>query len=288
MAWWPHAIGSWTNPFVTHVVYAPTGVNIAWTPTAPGLALAFSPLTVLVGPVVSYNVAMVLMPALAAWTTYLLCRYVTGSLWASIVGGLLFGFSTAELRQVQPGFLNLAGVFLFPLVALLILRYVRNDLDGRGLALRLGFALALQLTISTEFAAQVAIAIALCLALGFLLVPDRRRRIRSSLVPVVGAYLLSALLVAPFVYYLVSGFQGKTVVDDIDLWALTSSASSFRRTSTASAASTSPRRRCSPGSRSTTRTSACRPCSSWPPTRCATGARPERAFSLPPSRSALC
>jgi hypothetical protein len=218
MAWWPHAIGSWTNPLVSHAVYAPTGVNIAWTPTAPGLALVFSPLTVLFGPVASYNVAMLLMPALAAWTAYLLCRYLTRSLWASVVGGLLFGFSTAELRQVQPGFLNLAGVFLFPVVALLILRYIRDELDGRGLVWRLGLALAFQLTISTEFAAELAAAIALCLALGYVLVPDRRRRIRSSLFPVVGAYLLSVLVVAPFAYYLVSGFQGSAIVDDIDQW----------------------------------------------------------------------
>src|ERR1700720_1131465 len=42
--WWAHAIGSWTNPLFSHALYAPMGVNIAWTPTAPGLALAFAPL----------------------------------------------------------------------------------------------------------------------------------------------------------------------------------------------------------------------------------------------------
>jgi hypothetical protein len=91
-AWWPHAIGSWTNPLVTDVLYAPDGVNLAWTATAPALALAFSPLTVLFGPVAAYNVAALLLPALAAWTAYLLCRELTGSMWASIVGGYLFGF----------------------------------------------------------------------------------------------------------------------------------------------------------------------------------------------------
>src|SRR5712692_316367 len=78
-AWWPHAIATWTNPFVTHALYAPDGINLAWTPSSPGLALAFSPLTVLFGPVVSYNVAALVLPALAAWTAYLLCLELTRS-----------------------------------------------------------------------------------------------------------------------------------------------------------------------------------------------------------------
>src|SRR6185369_7278047 len=44
-AWWPHAILHGHEPFVTHAIWAPSGVNLAWTTTVPGLALAFSPLT---------------------------------------------------------------------------------------------------------------------------------------------------------------------------------------------------------------------------------------------------
>src|SRR5438876_905956 len=83
------ALGSWTNPFVSHVLYVPNGVDIAWTPTAPGLGLAASPVTALFGPVVAFNVVALLLPAVSAWTAYLLCRYLTGSLWASVVGGYL-------------------------------------------------------------------------------------------------------------------------------------------------------------------------------------------------------
>ena len=67
-AWWAHALGTWTNPFVSGQLYAPVGVNLAWTPSAPAIALVFSPLTALVGPIASYNVAGVLLPALSAWT----------------------------------------------------------------------------------------------------------------------------------------------------------------------------------------------------------------------------
>ena len=104
-AWWPHAVGSGANPFVTHAVYWPQGMNLAWATTTPALALAFSPVTLVFGPAAAYNVAAVLMPALAAWTAYLLCRHLTGSTWASLVGGYLFGFSGYMLGH-ELGHLN--------------------------------------------------------------------------------------------------------------------------------------------------------------------------------------
>ena len=51
-SWWPHAIATLSNPLSTDSLYAPTGVNLAWTLTVPGLALVFTPLTAIVGPAV--------------------------------------------------------------------------------------------------------------------------------------------------------------------------------------------------------------------------------------------
>ena len=216
--WWEHALGHGLNPFSTEVVAVPYGVNLAWTPSAPGLAFVCAPLTALVGPVAAFNVAAVLLPALAAWTAYLLSLELSGSTWASLIGGYLFGFSTANLRQIEPGHLNLSGVFLFPLVALVVLRYVRGDLSGRGLAWRLGLLLAFQLTISTEFALVLTLALAVALALAFALLPDRRVPIRSALLPILAGYGISVVVVAPFVYYLLFDFHSGVVVDDIELW----------------------------------------------------------------------
>lgn len=216
--WWYHALTTWTNPLFSHAVYAPSGVNLAWTPSAPGLAIAFSPLTALFGPIASYNVASVAVPALAAWTGYLLCWYLTRSVWASLIGGYLFGFSTADLRQVVPGNINLSAVFLFPLIALVLLRHLRGELGGRGLSWRLGLLLAFQVTLSTEFAMLATIALAISLLLAYWLVRDERARISTSLVPIAAGYALAALFAAPFVYYLVFHFESGTVVTDINDW----------------------------------------------------------------------
>ena len=94
-----------------------------------------------------------LLPALSAFTAYLLCRHLTRSTWASLVGGYLFGFSSYMLGQEQ-GHLHMTAVFLLPLIALATVRYLQGELDGRGFAWRLGVLFGLQFWLSTELAAS--------------------------------------------------------------------------------------------------------------------------------------
>ena len=204
-AWWPHAILHGENPFVTHAVWYPPGVDLAWTTTVPGLALLLAPVTWTFGPIVSYGVASVLMPALAAWAAYLLCRYLTGKLWPSVFGGYLFGFSSYVLAAGgYGGHLHLSSVFVLPLAALLVLRFLDGSLGGRGLVWRLGPLLALQLLCATEVAFTLTLAGAVALALAFAFFPARRTRIVRLLPPVAGAYLVGGIITAPFLYYLLA------------------------------------------------------------------------------------
>jgi hypothetical protein len=204
-AWWPHAILHGLNPVVTHEIWEPDGFNLAWATSVPGLAIVLAPVTLLFGPVLAYNVASVLAPAVAAWTGFLLCRRLTGgAAWPSLAGGYLFGFSTyvlsAELTHIFS-----AAVFLLPVVALLVVRFVEGDLTGRGLALRLGPVLAGQILISTEILFTLTLALGISLALALALVPDVRGRIARLLAPLAAAYGLAALITAPFLYYVATG-----------------------------------------------------------------------------------
>jgi hypothetical protein len=205
-AWWPHAVLHGENPFVTHAIWDPYGVNLTWSTSVPGLALLFAPLTLTVGPILSYDVAAVLLPALAAWTAYLLCRHLTRSLWPSLVGGYLYGFSSYVVAQDgYGGHVNLGSVFLLPAIALVMLRFLDGGLAGRGFILRLAPLLALQVLFSTEIALGVALAIVIGLPLLYALVPSRRGGILRMLAPLTGAGALAAVLTAPFLYYLLSG-----------------------------------------------------------------------------------
>lgn len=212
-AWWPHAIFSGTNPFYSHAIFAPTGINLVWTTSVPGLAFASSPVTLLFGPTVSYNVAALLLPAISAWSAFLLFGYVTRSTWASIVGGYLYGFSSYAVAHQLGGHLNLTAAFVVPLVALVVLRYLRNDLNQRGLAVRLGVLVALQAYVSTEVAVTLTMMLALALALAFAIVPGIRQRLLSSLPPILCGYAFAGVLASPLLYYGLSAGAPPSLTD---------------------------------------------------------------------------
>ncbi|HWB21982.1 MAG TPA: hypothetical protein VG652_03740 [Gaiellaceae bacterium] len=211
-AWWPHAIGNWENPFVTHAIYAPDGINLAWATTVPGLAVPFAPLTILFGPTASYNVAAMLMPALSAFTAFLLCRHLTHRLWPALVGGYLYGFSAYMLGE-ELGHLHLTSVFCLPLVALVIVQGLQSELGPRAVAVRLGVLLALQLYLSTEVLFTLTFVLALALGLGFCLVPRSRLALRSLVWPIAAGYGIGAILGAPLLYYAATGYIGDSIND---------------------------------------------------------------------------
>jgi hypothetical protein len=208
--WWPHALLHGENPLVTHAIWAPDGVNLAWVTSVPALAIVLMPVTLAFGPVVSYNVAAVLLPALAAVTALVLCRHVTGTFWPSVLGGYLFGFSGYMLGQ-QQGHFHMTSVFLLPLVALVVLRFVERSLSSRGLVLRLGPLLAAQILLSTEVFFTASVALVAGVVLAFAVAPAARTRLRALLAPGAAAFALATLLAAPLLAYALTGFETESI-----------------------------------------------------------------------------
>jgi hypothetical protein len=204
-AWWPHAILHGENPLFTHAIWAPDGFDLAWATSVPGLALLFAPLTLAFGPVLSYNVACILMPSLSAWTAFVLCRHVTRSTWPALAGGYLFGFSAYMLGHPLAGHLNLTAVFLVPLATLLVLRFVEGTLGGRALAFWLAAVLVAQMALSTEILFTLTLALACALVLAFGLVPAARPRLIRLPVPLAAGYALAAIVASPFLYFVLTG-----------------------------------------------------------------------------------
>jgi hypothetical protein len=200
LGWWPHAILHWQNPIVTHVVWAPEGLNLAWTASVPGLALLVAPVTLIAGPTISYNLLAVALPALAAWTAFLLCRSVTRSFWPSFAGGYLFGFSSYEFGQTE-GHLHMTSIFLLPLVVLVLLRFLDGSLSRRRAVVWLGLLLALQLLFSTEVSLMLATGLAVGLLTALVAMPTLRPQLGRLPLLFVGAYLLAAAIDAPFLAY---------------------------------------------------------------------------------------
>lgn len=175
LAWGEHQLAALHNPLSTNVVFAPFGFNLTWAASIQGPALLMSPITKLVGAVASFNLLAVAAPAAAAWTAYLLCRYmVRGHRAPALAGGLLFGFGTYETVQMI-NHVNLALVGLIPLAVLLaLLRYDRR-IPRWAFVVGLGLIVVGQLWTSTEVLATMAMFATIALGLAALLGGRERR-----------------------------------------------------------------------------------------------------------------
>lgn len=201
LAWWPHALLHGINPFFTRDLYFPEGLDIAHGAMVPAAAILLAPVTALAGPLTAYNVGIVLSPALAAATAFLLCRRLSGSVWAALVGGWLFGFSPFVLGQMA-GHLHLTLVFLVPVAVHLTLRAYAGELRPRIAATLLALTLVVQFAISAEVFSSLTLfgAVALLVAYG-LGSAGERARLRTLFVTLGWAYLATLVVCAPYLYW---------------------------------------------------------------------------------------
>jgi hypothetical protein len=199
LSWWPHALGAGTNPFYSTAMWAPDGLSIASITGIPGASLAMWPITALFGPVASYNAVALLSPALSAFTSFLLCKQVTGSVRGAVVGGLLFGFGSYQLGQLL-GHLNLTTVFLVPMMAYLVLRRLDRSLSRRRFILAGAATLIGQFLLSTEIAFDVVLMGGLALIVGYAIYPARRKELRVLVAETIGTGLIAMLVVSPYIY----------------------------------------------------------------------------------------
>ena len=200
-AWWPHALGHGLNPFITRAVWAPSGFNLAGTTAVPGPSLLALPITEAFGPIVAFNVVTVLAPALSAWTAYLLCRHVTRTLWPSLLGGYVFGFSTYEIGQML-GHLNLTLVMLVPVAVLLVLRRLEDSDGPVRFVLLLAAVVIGQLLVSAEVSLTLALfgGVTLLLAAALVRAEMRWRLLRTAGL-IAAAYAVAAVAASPYLYY---------------------------------------------------------------------------------------
>src|SRR5262249_1778901 len=102
-------------------------------------------------------------------------------------------------------------IFLLPLIALVVIRYVQHEYDGLNLTIRLGPMLGLQFGLSTENAFSYALALAVAIVLAFLLVPAVRRRLVQLIGPLVASYALGCGIAAPPLYYALPRFHSGSI-----------------------------------------------------------------------------
>jgi hypothetical protein len=213
IAWWPYALSHGLNPILTHVIFAPGGMNLAWVTTVPLASLIMWPITAVFGPIASYNLVALLAPPSAAWAAFILCRYLTNSVWPAILAGYVFGFSSYLLAQTLAGHLHMALVFPVPIAVYLAAQWFNEEIESRTMAWLAGLAIAAQLLLALEVFATATMFAAFALLLGFgSTTGDTRRRIVKLIGVLACAYGVALLIASPFIYYVFeSGHLGDPI-----------------------------------------------------------------------------
>ncbi len=201
IAWWPYVLHHHAHPFLTRLIWAPQGINLAWVTCLPLLGIVAMPLTTTLGPLATFNLIIVMLPALAALTAFLLCRRLSGAFAAALLGGFLFGFSPFVLGQIL-SHLNQLLIFPVPLAVYLAVRRVQEDLSRNRFVVLLTLVLSMQFLLVLEPFAVMTFLAALTLLIGLRIGSGEDRRRIARLVPeIAAAYAFTALLMSPYIYF---------------------------------------------------------------------------------------
>lgn len=184
--WWvSHALIALQNPFWTPLLYAPFGAPLYLHTLNPINGVMSLPVQVLAGPVVTYNVVILLSLTLSAFTANLLVAYVCGSRLAGWFGGLIFAFGSYHVTHLL-GHANLLASEGLPLYLLLLLLANASAGKQRTLA-ALGAVLALLFTMLSDWQYVVFAIVATLLFTAYQTIA------RRSLVPVAIAGAIGAI-----------------------------------------------------------------------------------------------
>jgi hypothetical protein len=161
----PWAVLHGHDPLFFTTMNAPAGVNGMWNTSLLVPAMIMMPVTLLAGPLTSYNLLFVLGLAAGPVCAFPLFRRFARSNVAAGLAALLFGFSPAVLAAGF-GHINLALIGLVPLMLVLVYDLATRERRVLARGAALGLAAAAQLLTSEELLLQAG----LITLLGFALV----------------------------------------------------------------------------------------------------------------------
>jgi hypothetical protein len=192
----PWAIAHHQFSFVTHLLWQPYGLNLAWVTLVPLLGLVMAPVTLVAGPVLSFNLLTLAAPALAGWAAYFLCLELGALPVAAALGGFIYGFSPYAAAQ-SFDHLNLSFTALVPLILQVVLRRVQGRAGRGATALWLGLLMGGEFLISAEILATLCLLGAIAFGLAYAVESARRSALRASALDIMLAAPLALLLASP-------------------------------------------------------------------------------------------
>lgn len=207
------SVASLQNPLFSDLQNAPVGVNMMANTAMLGLSVPLTPVTLTVGPTVTFALALTLGLATTAFGWYFLfSRTVIHSPPAAGLGGLIAGFAPGMISHASahPNFtvLGVLPILLFCLIRLGQGRNVRRH------TVPLGLLTAWQVLLGEEPLLIFAIAVALMLLAHTVVAPrSTLAAVRRAAGPVVVAAVLAGVLVAGPLWWQFRGPQSYSHLD---------------------------------------------------------------------------
>ena len=176
------------NPWYTSYLAAPVGVQLGYDTLSPLLGLLMAPVTLLLGPSVSYNLLVIAAPGVAAYAMYRAARLWLPSLTGAIGAGAFFGLSAMLASQDWSHMHTAFGCVFLPLMLEAAVRLRRDPKIGR--AILAGVVAGASLLVDQESAVLVAVLAAA------VLIPWLVRRPGFQAVKALAAGAVACLVVA--------------------------------------------------------------------------------------------
>jgi len=199
LSWNVHALTHGKDPFYMPNMYAPEGIDLGNAISVPSVSLLVAPISAAWGGTAGYNCAAILSIFLGALCVYLFARDVTGSVGGATVAGALMVVSPYVAGHAL-GHLNLMWTFGLPLLAYLMLRFVRGSLSWRWLVAFTAATVAFTIGASTELMLTEAIFSLVGIVIAwFAASPRERRRLGVGVGVLVGGVVAGVALSAPVI-----------------------------------------------------------------------------------------
>jgi hypothetical protein len=195
LAWGAHALTHLQNPLRTNWLNYPWGVDLADNTSMPLAGAIGTPITLLAGPVATFNVLFSLAFAGSAAAMFFVLRRFTNWIPAAFVGGLLYGFCPYMIGQGE-GHLFLLLAIVPPLMVLLLDEIIVRQ---RGRWWLMGIALGLVMIVQLGWSAEVLALILAVAAIGVIVLGIARRQLIAAHFPYAAkAIVLGVVLLVPF------------------------------------------------------------------------------------------
>lgn len=192
-------VTDFSYPFVSKQMNVPDGVNMMANTSVLGISLPMTPVTLLFGPHVSFNVFLTgaLIATAVSWY-FVLSRFIVRSRVAAWIGAVFCGFAPSMVSHAT-GHPNIVSQFLVPVII-----WRTFALREHGRWLRNGLLLALpivwQAFINLEILLLTAVGLGLFLGTLVLLRPELRKDLRPFVAGLVVAAAVAGTLLAYPIY----------------------------------------------------------------------------------------